>query len=188
MASSVKMGIRTLGTAATLAAALALAGCGGGAGGGDLPLLKVKLTVKSVSQGGVCETVPVRITPKALSAGEANKYANDKMIVTEVAMTGPTDENGAPMCNGEAETLPLAPGVWEFRAPLPSDMVTCEHDVQGTGELQVTLIDGMQGCSHPGGTHPDPTKPADGAPAADAAAAPADAAAPVDGAAPAPAN
>lgn len=187
MASSVKMGIRTLGTAATLAAALALAGCGGGAGGGDLPLLKVKLTIKSVSQGGVCETVPVRITPKTL-AGEANKYANNKMIVTEVTMTGPTDENGAPMCNGEAETLPLAPGVWEFRAPLPSDMVTCEHDVQATGELQVTLIDGMQGCSHPGGTHPDPTKPADGAPAADAAAAPADAAAPVDGAAPAPAN
>jgi hypothetical protein len=174
MAIPTRVGFKALGA---LAIAVGLAACGGSGGSAndELPLIKVNVKVKSVSQGGVCETVPVRISPKALS-GAANKYSNNKQVVTEVEMTGPTDENGAPMCNGEKQTLPLAPGVWEFRAPLPSDMVSCEHDVQATGDLEVAFVDGMPGCG-------DPEPAAAEAPAsADGAAMPADAAAPAEGA------
>lgn len=192
MVQSVKAGVKVFGLASALALAMGVAGCSGGGGSAndDLPLIKVTLKVKSVSQGGQCETVPVRITPKELS-GPANKYSNNKMIVTEVAMTGPTDENGAPMCNGESLTLPLAPGKWEFRAPLPSDMVSCVHDVEAGGDLEVTFVDGVPGCGDAGeGAAAAPA--ADGAaPAADGAApaAPADgAAAPAETAPAAPAN
>lgn len=165
MAIPSRVGFKALGA---LAIAVGLVACGGSGGSAndELPLIKVNVKVKSVSQGGVCETVPVRITPKALS-GAANKYSNTKQSVTEVEMTGPTDENGAPMCNGEKQTLPLAPGVWEFRAPLPSDMVSCEHEVRADGDLEVTFVDGVPGCGDP--------EPA-------AAEAPADAAAPAEGA------
>jgi len=127
-------------------AALAVAGCGGGSANDALPLIRATIAVKAVSMGGTCESVPVRVTPKAL-AGEANKYANNKMIVTEVPTTGPTDENGAPMCNGSAETLPLAPGVWEFSAPLRSDTYKCERDIQAGGDLKIVFVDGGEGCS-----------------------------------------
>ena len=87
-------GLRALGTASV--AAFALAACGGsGSANDELPLLHADVTIKSVSQGGVCDTIPVRVTPKELK-GQANKYANNKMMVTDVAMTGPTDEAGAP--------------------------------------------------------------------------------------------
>jgi len=135
------------GLLAAASMALALAGCGGSAND-DLPLIRAAITVKTVSMGGVCETVPVRITPVALS-GAANKYANDKMIVTEIETTGPTDENGAPMCNGNAETLPLAPGVWEFSAPLRSGTYKCERDIQAGGDLAILFIDGVEGCGGP---------------------------------------
>ncbi|MBS1200773.1 MAG: hypothetical protein H6R27_1451 [Proteobacteria bacterium] len=150
-------------------AALAVAGCGGSKND-ELPLIRATVTVKTVSLGGTCETVPVRLTPKALS-GVANKYANDNMMVVEVATTGPTDENGAPMCNGSAETLPLAPGVWEFSAPLRSDTSKCERDIQAGGDLTIPFIDGVEGCS---GVVP--------APAEDTAATPESGEAPAEGA------
>ncbi len=133
--------------AAALAATMVLAGCGGSAND-NLPLIKATISVKSVSLGGVCDVVPVRIVPVELR-GEANKYANNRMMVTEVPTTGPTDENGAPMCNGSAETLPLAPGDWEFSAPLASDTYKCVRDIQADGDLNIVFIDGIDGCGGP---------------------------------------
>jgi hypothetical protein len=124
--------------------ALMLAGCGGSAND-DLPLIRATITVKTVSMGGVCETVPIRITPVALS-GAANSYANDTMIVTEIETTGPVDENGAPMCNGKGETLPLAPGQWEFSAPLRSDTYKCVVNIAVDGDLEIDFADGYEGC------------------------------------------
>ncbi|MGH8135578.1 MAG: hypothetical protein ACRER4_04450, partial [Steroidobacteraceae bacterium] len=100
-----------------------------------------------------------------------NKYANSKMMVTEVTTTGPTDENGAPMCNGTGETLPMAPGKWEFSAPLASGPATCIRDIEASGDLSILLIDGVDGCS--------------GAPAAAEGEMPAEDAAPAEGETPA---
>lgn len=140
-------GLRALGAASV--AAFALAACGGSGSANDaLPLIRANLTIKAVSQGGVCEVIPVRVTPKELR-GQANKYSNNRMMVTDVTMTGPTDENGAPMCNGAAQTLPLAPGDWEFSAPLASGTTTCVRDIQGDGDLAITFVDGVMGCGGP---------------------------------------
>jgi hypothetical protein len=140
-------GLCALGTAA--AAAFALAACSGsGSANDDLPLLRASVSIKSVSQGGVCETVPVRMTPKEF-IGAANKYANNRMMVAEVNTTGPTDENGAPMCNGTGPTLPLAPGNWEFSAPLASGSATCTRNIQADGDREITFIDGVEGCGGP---------------------------------------
>jgi hypothetical protein len=140
-------GLRALGAASV--AAVALTACGGSGSANDaLPLIRASITIKAVSQGGVCETIPVRITPKELR-GQANKYSNNRMMVTDVTMTGPTDENGAPMCNGTGETLPLAPGDWEFSAPLASGTTTCIRDIQGDGDLAITFVDGVMGCGGP---------------------------------------
>ncbi len=140
-------GLRALGTASV--AACVLVACGGsGSANDDLPLIRASLTIKAVSQGGVCDVIPVRLTPKELK-GQANKYANNRMMVTDVPMTGPTDEAGAPMCNGSAQTLPLAPGDWEFSAPLASGTTTCVRDIQPTGDLEVTFVDGVMGCGGP---------------------------------------
>jgi hypothetical protein len=62
-------------------------------------------------------------------------------------MSGPTDENGAPMCNGTGETLPIAPGIWEFSAPLASGTTTCQRNIQADGDLSIVLIDGIPDCS-----------------------------------------
>ena len=145
------------------AAALAVAGCGGSKND-ELPLIRATVSVKTVSFGGTCETVPVRMTPKALS-GVANKYANDSMMVTEIATTGPTDEGGAPMCNGTGETLPLAPGVWEFSAPLRSDTYKCERDIQVGGDLNIIFVDGVEGCGGPASTA-EPSEQTTGMPGA----------------------
>ena len=140
-------GLRALGTASV--AACVLVACGGSGSANDaLPLIRAKLNIKAVSQGGVCEVIPVRVTPKQLK-GEANKYSNNKMMVTDVTMAGPTDENGAPMCNGTNQTLPLAPGEWEFSAPLASGTTTCVRDIQATGDRQITFVDGVMGCGGP---------------------------------------
>jgi hypothetical protein len=140
-------GLRALGTASV--AAFALAACGGtGSANDELPLLRANLSIKAVSQGGVCETIPVRVTPKELR-GQANKYANNRLMVADVPMTGPTDEAGAPMCNGSAPTLPLAPGDWEFSAPLASGTTTCVRDIQATGDLEIRFVDGVAGCGGP---------------------------------------
>jgi hypothetical protein len=138
-------GLNALGVAAL--AATALGACGGsGSANDELPLIRATLSVKTVSQGGVCEGVRVRLTPKEL-IGKANKYANNRMMVTEVNMSGPTDENGAPMCNGTGETLPIAPGIWEFSAPLASGTTTCQRNIQADGDLSIVLIDGIPDCS-----------------------------------------
>jgi hypothetical protein len=139
-------GLRALGAASV--AVLALSACSGGSSNDALPLIRANLSIKAVSQGGVCEVIPVRVTPKQLR-GQANKYSNNRMMVTDVAMTGPTDENGAPMCNGSGQTLPLAPGDWEFSAPLASGTTTCVRDIQGDGDLAITFVDGVMGCGGP---------------------------------------
>ena len=144
---SIVSGARAGIAAAAVAAIVVLAGCGGSANDA-LPLIRATIMVKTVSMGGVCDTVPVRITPKELR-GEANKYANNQMLVAEIPTTGPTDENGAPMCNGQGESLPLAPGVWEFSAPLRSDTYKCERDIQELGDLDIVFIDGVEGCGGP---------------------------------------
>ena len=168
-------GLRALGTASV--AACVLAACGGSGSANDaLPLIRANITVKAVSQGGVCDTIPVRVTPKELR-GEANKYSNERMMVTDVATTGPTDENGAPMCNGSAQTLPLAPGDWEFSAPLASGTTTCVRDIQADGDLEIRFVDGVMGCGGPEAAM---------APPADPLAPPAEGEAPADGTAPAP--
>ena len=155
-------------TAAAMAA-IALAACSGGSANDELPLIRATFTVKTVSSGGVCESVRIRETPRELM-GTANKYANNRMMVAEVNMTGPTDEGGAPMCNGTGESLPIAPGKWEFTVPLASGSATCVRDIEANGDLAITFIDGVEGC---------------GGPAAEAPAAPAEGEAPADGAAPA---
>ncbi|HWN06826.1 MAG TPA: hypothetical protein VNO53_06650 [Steroidobacteraceae bacterium] len=140
-------GLRALGTASV--AACVLVACGGsGSANDDLPLIRANLSIKAVSQGGVCDVIPVRVTPKQLK-GQANKYANNKMMVRDVPTTGPTDENGAPMCNGSTETLPLAPGDWEFSAPLASGTTTCVRDIQATGDREISFVDGVMGCGGP---------------------------------------
>ena len=153
-------GLRALGTASV--AAFALAACGGSGSANDkLPLIRASLSIKAVSQGGVCETVPVRVTPKQLK-GQANKYANNRMMVADVTMTGPTDEAGAPMCNGTGQTLPLANGEWEFSAPLASGTTTCVRDIQPDSDLAISFVDGVMGCGGPESAMPvDPMAPVD---------------------------
>ena len=136
-------GLRALGTASV--AAVALVACSGGSANDELPLIRATLAVKSVSTGGVCESVRIRMTPKEF-IGKANKYANNRMMVAEVNMTGPTDENGAPMCNGTGSTLPMAPGNWEFSAPLASGSATCSRNIQADGDLLISFVDGIEGC------------------------------------------
>jgi hypothetical protein len=171
-------GLRALGTASV--AAFVLAACGGGTGAPNdsLPLIRANLSVKAVSQGGVCDTIPVRVTPKQLK-GEANKYANNKMMVADVATTGPTDEAGAPMCNGTGQTLPLAPGDWEFSAPLASGTTTCVRDIQAGGDLAITFVDGVMGCGGPEAALAPPVDPL--APPADGTTPPAEETAPPTG-------
>lgn len=156
-------GLRALGTASL--AAVALVACSGGSANDDLPLIRATLAVKTVSTGGVCESVRIRMTPKEF-IGKANKYANNRMMVAEVNMTGPTSENGAPMCNGTGETLPLAPGNWEFSAPLASGSATCVRNIQADGDLLITFIDGIDGCAGNGsaqnGMSMDAETPMDG--------------------------
>jgi len=152
-------GLKALGLAAV--AALALGACTGGSANDELPLIRATLSIKTVSQGGICESVRVRLTPKELR-GQSNKYANNRMMVTEVNMTGPADENGAPMCNGSGETLPMATGVWEFSAPLASGTTSCQRDIQADGDLLIVLIDGVDGCGSGNGAPAEGEMPAEG--------------------------
>lgn len=145
MAFQKQSGLMALGVAA--AAAVTLAACGGGGSSNDdLPLIRASLSIKNVSQGGRCDDIRVRMTPKEL-IGPANKYANNRMMVAEVAMTGPTDEGGAPMCNGTGQTLPMAPGIWEFSAPLASGSAQCQRHIKADGDLAIVFNDAVDGCS-----------------------------------------
>lgn len=177
-------GLRALGAA--VAAAVALSACSGGSANDALPLIRATLTIKTVSQGGVCDSVRVRLTPKEL-IGQSNKYANNKMMVSEVSMTGPTDEGGAPMCNGTGETLPMATGNWEFTVALASGTTTCVRNIQADGDLSIVFIDGVEGCGGNGNgaaeAVPMIEMPTDGAVPADGAEAPAEGAAPAEPAA-----
>jgi hypothetical protein len=157
---------------AAAAATVLLNGCGGSQNDA-LPLIKATVTIKTFSQGGVCETIPVRIVPVELR-GEANKYANNRTMVLDIAMEGPTDENGAPTCNGSGETLPLAPGDWEFSAPLASGSAKCVRDIQATGDLNIRFVDGVEGCGGPQSAPADEA-PAESAAPAEGEAAPAEA-------------
>jgi len=155
-------GLRALGTASV--AAFALAACSGsGSANDELPLVRATVSIKAVSQEGVCDTIPIRMTPKEF-IGQANKYANNRMMVAEITTTGPTDENGAPMCNGTGPTLPLAPGNWEFSAPLASGTATCTRNIQADGDLAITFVDGVMGCGGPesAAMPVDPLAPVDG--------------------------
>jgi hypothetical protein len=155
-------GLRALGTASV--AAFAIAACSGsGSANDELPLIRGNVSIKAVSQGGVCDTVPIRMTPKEF-IGQANKYANNRMMVAEITTTGPTDENGAPMCNGTGPTLPLAPGNWEFSAPLASGTATCTRNIQADGDLAIAFVDGVMGCGGPesAAMPVDPLAPVDG--------------------------
>ena len=165
-----------------LAAAITLAACSGGSANDELPLIRATLTVKTVSQGGICESVRIRLSPKELK-GVSNKYANNRMMVAEVNMAGPTDENGAPMCNGTGESLPIATGVWEFSAPLASGTTTCQRDIEADGDLSIVMIDGVDGCGGASAAPADEAMPAEGEMPADgeAPAGSADTAAPAAG-------
>jgi hypothetical protein len=167
MSNSVSAGLRIV----SLAVALAIAGCSGGSQNDSLPLLKATIKIRNVSQGGVCDVLPVRITPKELR-GEANKYSNAKQTVTEVTTTGPTDENGVPTCSGQAESLPLAPGDWEFKVALASDTYSCVHEIKGGGDLDIEFADGVAGCGDPvpADAAPMGSAPAGSGPAGSAAA------------------
>lgn len=168
MSLSIRAGLTALG----LAAAVAIAGCSGGSKNDSLPLLKLTLKIKNVSTGGACDVLPVRMTPKELR-GEANKYANAKQAVTEVTTTGPVDENGVPTCTGQGETLPLAPGDWEFKVALASDTYSCVHEVKADGDLEIEFADGVAGCGDPGSAEAAPVEgsaPAGSAPAGSAPA------------------
>jgi hypothetical protein len=149
MSFSIRAGLTALG----LAAAVAITGCSGGSKNDSLPLMKVTVKIKNVSQAGACDMVPVRLTPKELR-GEANKYANAKQSVAEVTTTGPVDENGVPTCTGQGETLPLAPGDWEFKVALASDTYSCVHEVKADGDLEIEFVDGVAGCGDPGAAEP----------------------------------
>src|SRR5262245_682543 len=155
-------GLRALGTASV--AAFALAACGGsGSSNDDLPLLHATISIKSVSKGGVWDSNPVRMTPQELK-GTATKYATNPLMVTDVTMTGPTDEAGAPMCNGSNQTLPLAPGNWEFSAALASGTASCVHDIEAEGDREIKFVDGTAGCGGPESAAPpaDTMAPAEG--------------------------
>lgn len=170
MSLSFRAGLGAVG----LAVAVAIAGCSGGSQNDSLPLMKLTVKIKNVSQGGVCDVLPVRITPKELR-GEANKYANAKQTVTEVKTTGPVDENGVPTCSGQAETLPLAPGDWEFKVALASDTYTCVHEIKDGGDFEIEFVDGVAGCGDPvpeaAGSAPVGSAPAGSAPVGSAPAA-----------------
>jgi hypothetical protein len=54
------------------------------------------------------------------------------------------------LCRGEKQTIPMAPGIWEFKVQLPSGPLTCERDVQlpaaGQPGQTVSFKDGVEGC------------------------------------------
>ena len=98
-------------------------------------------------------------------------------LIATPTLAGPTDtakEADAVFKNfsfGTGETLPLAPGDWEFSAPLASGTTTCIRDIQADGDLAITFVDGAPGCGGP-------------PPAVDPLAPPAEGEVPADGTAP----
>ena len=97
-----------------------------------------------------------------------------------------SQRNGVPnlylqRTDGTGETLPLAPGNWEFSVPLASGSATCTRNIQADGDLVISFIDGVEGCGGNGAAM-EGEMPADGAMPAEGEM-PADGAAPADDAA-----
>ena len=137
------------GTAA-VAAALMLGACGGGSGGDD-QLIHVMVKVDSITQEGKCDMVSVRSAPKNLAPNPPS-LSNSKMFYTELEMAPPAGAGADNVaCVGEKETIPMAPGAWEFKVQLPSGPVSCERDVQlpaeGQPGLTVSFKDGDTSCT-----------------------------------------
>ena len=136
------------GTAA-VAAALMLGACGGGSGGDD-QLIHVLVKIDSITQEGKCDVVSVRSAPKNLAPNPPS-LSNAKMFYTEIEMATPPDAGDQPICRGEKQTIPMAPGAWEFKVQLPSGPVSCERDVQMPAEgqpgLTVSFKDGDTTCT-----------------------------------------
>ncbi len=109
-------------------------------------LIKGVIEVDSISSQGVCDAVTIKVEPVTL-APDAPKLANSKLTFTEIAMAKPADAGDAPVCKGTGATIPLAPGVWKFTAPLPSDTASCEREMKIGGNLTIKFQDGETGCT-----------------------------------------
>ena len=132
--------------ATVVAAALVLGACDGGSGA-DEQLIYVQVKVESITQEGKCDPGSVRSAPKTLAPNPPS-LSNSKMFYTELEMAQATPEDV--FCHGEKQTIPMAPGIWEFKVQLPSGPLTCERDVQLPAAdqpgLTVTFKDGVEGC------------------------------------------
>jgi hypothetical protein len=138
-------GLMVAAAATLLAMTAGLAACGG-----EDPttqaLIRGVIEIDSISQQGECETVTVKVEPVTISPNPP-KLANSKLTFTEVALTKPADAGDAPICRGSVPTIPLAPGVWKFTAPLPSETNTCEREFKAGGNLTIKFKDGEAGCT-----------------------------------------
>jgi hypothetical protein len=128
---------------ALTAAAIAvggLAGCGGGDDASTLMHTIVK--VDSITQGGSCEDLNVKVSPVDILPNPP-KMSNSKEFITPVTLTKGAD---GVSCSGTGTSIPMAPGKWKFTAMLPSGVSSCEHDVPATGASNVAFKDGETAC------------------------------------------
>jgi len=154
-------------------AGLLLAACSNGPE--SAPLMKATLKVQSITQSGNCEDVNVKASPIELKPSPP-LLANTHELITPVKLTKAAD---GVACTGESVTNPMAPGKWKFSVMLPSDIVTCERDVEPGGEA-IPFKDGEQGCGGPSTVvaAPDASAPPPAAAPAAPPAGPADTTAP----------
>lgn len=125
-------------TAAAIAVG-SLAGCGGD----DASLLmRTMVKVDSITQGGSCEDVNVKVIPVEILP-DAPKLSNSKEFITLVALTKGAD---GVSCSGTQQSIPMAPGKWKFQAMLPSGVAACEKTVPATGASDVAFKDGETAC------------------------------------------
>ena len=110
------------------------------------PLIRAVIEINSISQQGQCEAITVKVEPITL-APDAPKLSNSKLTFTEIPLEKPADAGDAPICRGTGPTIPLAPGVWKFTAPLPSDTAACERELKMGGNLTIKFQDGETTCS-----------------------------------------
>ena len=106
-------------------------------------MIRASLKVQSITQGGQCEDVNIKVTPIEILPG-APKMSNGKEFVTPVKLTKGADNVS---CAGEAPTIPMAPGKWKFTANLPSEIEVCERDIAAGGNLSVSFKDGDKNCT-----------------------------------------
>jgi hypothetical protein len=126
----------------SLLAGTLLAACNGGPE--SAPLMKATLKVQSITQSGNCEDVNIKASPVELKPNPP-LLANSKELITPVKLAKAPD---GVACTGQSLTNPMAPGKWKFSVMLPSDIVTCERDVEPGGDA-ITFKDGEQGCGGP---------------------------------------